>query len=183
MDGSIAAVGDKRFIRRTDKVTEGSIEGWREVKMNRWKEDEEGRCNFEKSERKGRNGKLLNTTINYLHFSQKILQLLSDLRKGWSHQRIFFPTRTHEFISKKFNTVLANIVLQLILSTSELTIPSVERGAKRGFWTPDNDHWKGHLLAECEIWFDVQIVLKSSRLIQCIVLIFNEKKWVSAVLR
>ena len=68
--------------------------------MDKWKEEEEGRYNFEKSERKGRNGKLLNTTINYLHFSQKILQLLSDLRKGWSHQRIFFPTRTHELISK-----------------------------------------------------------------------------------
>ena len=156
------------------------MEGWREAKMNKWKEEEEGRYNFKKSERMGRDRNLLHTTINYLHFSQKILQLLSDPRKGWSHQRIFFPTRTHEFISKKFNTVLANIVLQLILSTSELTIPSVERGAKRGFWTHDNDHWKGHLLAECEIWFDVQIVLKSSRLIQCIVLIFNEKKWVSA---
>ena len=178
MDGWIAAVDDKRFIRRTDRVTEGFMKGWREAKMNKWKEEEEGRYNFEKSERKGRNGKLLNTTINYLHFSQKILQLLSDLRKGWSHQRIFFPTRTHEFISKKFNTVLANIVLQLILSTSELTIPSVERGAKRGFWTHDNDHQKDHILAECDIWFEVQIV--KSRLIQCIVLIFNEKYWVSA---
>ena len=118
----------------------------------------------------GRDRNLLHTTINYLHFSQKILQLLSDPRKGWSHQRIFFPTRTHEFISKKFNT--ANIVLQLILSTSELTIPSVERGAKRGFWTHDNDHQKDHILAECDIWFEVQIV--KSRLIQCIVLI-NEK--------
>ena len=99
--------------------------------MNKWKEEEEGRYNFGKSERKGRNGKLLNTTIIYLHFSQKVLQLLGDLRKGWSHQRIFFPTRTHELISKNSIQYLANIVLQLIPSASEWTIPSVERGAKR----------------------------------------------------
>ena len=68
--------------------------------MNKWKEEEEGRYNFEKSERTGRNRKPLNTAINYLHFSQKILQLLGDLRKGWSPQRIFFSTRTQELISK-----------------------------------------------------------------------------------
>ena len=28
------------------------MEEWREAKMNKWKEEEEGRYNFEKSERK-----------------------------------------------------------------------------------------------------------------------------------
>ena len=50
--------------------------------MNKWKQEEEGRYNFEKSERTGRNRKLLNTAINYPHFSQKIIQLLGDLRKA-----------------------------------------------------------------------------------------------------
>ena len=54
------------------------------------------------------------------------------------------------------------------------------QASKRWFWTHDNNHRKDHILAECDICFDVQIVFKSSRLIQRIVLIFNEKKLVSA---
>ena len=150
------------------------MEEWREAKMNKWKEEEEGRYNFEKSERTGRNGKLLNTTINYLHFTQKFFSCwaiceMAGLIKGFSFQQELMSS----YLKIKYS--VSKLVLQLILPASEWTIPRVEKGAKRWFWTHDNDHRKDHLI----IWFDVQIVFKPSLLIQCIVLIFNEKKWVS----
>ena len=52
MDGSIAAVGDKRFYQKdwqSDRGIHGRVKG---SIMNKWKEEEEGRYNFEKSERK-----------------------------------------------------------------------------------------------------------------------------------
>lgn len=77
----MAEVGNKRFARRTDRVTEeskvkGCIESSIKQSLRRKKRTDKV---LRKAILKGRNGNLVNKTINYLHFSQKTLQLLGDL--------------------------------------------------------------------------------------------------------
>lgn len=91
-----------------------------------------GQRGIERRETKGRCDYLVNASINYLDFSQKILQLLCDIRKGWSHHRVFFPTRAHELISKiqksidkKFATDIFSILTGSI---------SMEKDAKKWIW-------------------------------------------------